>query len=575
MSVEDLGKRVRAPPGYYSCLQGGKLHMEESKIKMADSKSGKPKITRSRGSRGSKKSLASEEDKMAEMDRRSEELGKELEALETQDGYSKHLHVLAKKGQIEFIEDIEVPADIEKEEVWQKANEDHAKEGEVIKVRMERLRRKKELCEIKHKLREQRLVLLQEEKQLELQEKQRQIQLGAHWLQMEKAEHDMQMKWDQQQRDMEEFEKSKRLSGWVHDAAVHVSRGDVASVRSKEIKGVPSASVQRLTKGSQMGTGKSDKKAMIVESKLMQNSNNLRSEAMTGVHHLNRLGLLPNYGIQEERDPSVTQLPTQDKGCGLGARPKEVHGRDLWEHLSLAEERGKDVNAPMHGLGLNVDAPGEKSDKVKVKSGKFAKSHQELQREESWPHLNVLRQYARRTTFDQMDFDVFVAGESRIILAMMHRNQARAVGRLKVLCKVGHWLCKCKDWSAVRTIYEAIIESVEMGDADWMSNFDVYESLLPPSPSVLANIKKIQEEQMQKEKERESKKRETENKKTEVFWCKEFQKGSCAEAGPHMAQLKPEDKPVWVAHICAMCWQKDRAKRSHPESDASCPNKKP
>lgn len=95
--------------------------------------------------------------------------------------------------------------------------------------------RKEELLERKHRLREQRLNLMKQEKDLELKEKARQIQLGAEWLKLQQAEYDKDQKWKLQQREMEEFENSKRIGGWVHEAAVHVSRGDVASVKSREI----------------------------------------------------------------------------------------------------------------------------------------------------------------------------------------------------------------------------------------------------------------------------------------------------------------------------------------------------
>lgn len=169
-----------------------------------------------------------------------------------------------------------------------------------------------------------------------------------------------------------------------------------------------------------------------------------------------------------------------------------------------------------------------------------------------------------------MDFDAYVAGETRIILSMMARDQQRATGRLKVLCKIAHWFCHSKDWSSIRNIFEAKIESVEMGENDWTSQFEHYEAL----PSVLVNLKKLQDEHMQKEKDKEAKKKEAENKKAELFWCKDFQKNACTESGAHMAQLKADEKPVWVVHICATCWQKDKVKRSHPEIDQGCPHKK-
>ena len=38
---------------------------------------------------------------------------------------------------------------------------------------------------------------------------------------------------------------------------------------------------------------------------------------------------------------------------------------------------------------------------------------------------------------------------------------------------------RCKDWSVIRGLYEAIIESVEMGEAQWTDCFDHYEMMVP------------------------------------------------------------------------------------------------
>lgn len=487
MSTEVRGTRKRAPVGFYSNLHQGFVG---DKLQMADGQEHKGKTKAKHksksSSKGSKKSVRSmdEHDSMADMDKESVELGKELDELEHKDAHSKHLHALALKGQIQFIEDIDAPEELEKDEVWDKTVGEHEKEKGIIQVRLERLERKKQLMETKHQLRQQRLLLMQQEKELELQEKQRQMELGAKWLEMEKAEHEVQQGWYRQQRELEEFQKSKRLDGWVHDAAVHVSRGDVASMKSRDGKD-RGASVNRLVKRAKEGDrGEMKRKgaSLMAEGRSMMQNKSTTQGPLTGIKHLDKLGLLPSYGMEGE--PSEVQFPLQD----MGVRPKDVLGKDPWEQLSQCGEVGKNKHDSMH---MVMGAQGEKVDKLeraKVKSGKYAKSHQDLVREESWPHLNALKQYAKRTTFDQMEFDLFVAGETRIIQAMMHKDVRRAQGRLKVLCKISHWLCRCKDWSSVRTIYESIIESVEMGEMDWTDAFDYYESLLPPPPSVLLNL---------------------------------------------------------------------------------------
>lgn len=578
MSREGAAKgRSRAPAGYYSDLAKGDVKaskmeeqqkMEEPR-KHDEDKSVKGK-TKGRSRAGSKassqKGLRVEEGLEAQLDQESEDLAKELDDLEKLDGRSKALHKLAVSGEIQFIEDYEPRIELEKEEVWRKENEEHDQEENTIEVRLQRLQRKQELMERKHHLRQKRLLLMKEEKAMELKEKLRQIELGAEWLRMEKEEHEVDQKWQQQQRDMENFQNSKRVQGWVHQAAVHVSRGDMASMKSGKSKKKEEQMVSENRKVKEMQEMGREVRppGVMEESKLLQTKSCLLQQPDTGVQHLKRIGVLPSYGVDMDGERGH-RLPKQNRSKMHGYEPREAFG-DQWEIGSEREDGGKKVHS-LDGEGV---VKGDK-EKNKIKSGKFAKSHQDLLREEKWPHLNVLRQYSKRVAFDQMEFDMFTAGETRIILSMCRKNPERGLGRLRVFSRICHWMCKCKDWQAVRNIFEAIIEQVELGDMDWDSNIDAFEALLPPPPSVLAQLRKGQEE-VSKDKDR---KKEGDTKKVgEVFWCKDFQKGVCTESGPHMAQLKPDEKPVWVVHICALCWQKDKVKRSHHEGDSTCPNKK-
>ena len=62
-------------------------------------------------------------------------------------------------------------------------------------------------------------------------------------------------------------------------------------------------------------------------------------------------------------------------------------------------------------------------------------------------------------------------------------------------------------------------------------------------------------------------------KLNEIYWCKEYQRSACAEKAPHMASIKPDEPQVLVLHTCATCWQQDKHRKEHPESDENCPHK--
>ena len=124
---------------------------------------------------------------------------------------------------------------------------------------------------------------------------------------------------------------------------------------------------------------------------------------------------------------------------------------------------------------------------------------------------------------------------------------------------VAHWLCKCKDWNTVRGLYEAVLESIELGEETWLSDFSHYESMIP-------TIFKPES----RDKER-SELRKCDKEKVKVFWCKNYQRNNCTESSPHMAQVRPEDPPVPVLHLRASCLQPEGKRVEHPE--AECPAK--
>ena len=100
----------------------------------------------------------------------------------------------------------------------------------------------------------------------------------------------------------------------------------------------------------------------------------------------------------------------------------------------------------------------------KVKSGKFAKSNVNIVRQEQWPHMAVSKKYIKCTSFDTMEYEAFIAGESRIIYTMLNQGDSNGVGRLRVLTLITHWYGRTKNWPMVRSLCETIMEEVEMGD---------------------------------------------------------------------------------------------------------------
>ena len=189
--------------------------------------------------------------------------------------------------------------------------------------------------------------------------------------------------------------------------------------------------------------------------------------------------------------------------------------------------------------------------------------------------MGVSKKYIRRPTYDNMDFETFVAGESRIIYSMLCKmtERGRATGRLRVLVLMSHWYAKSRNMALIRTLYEGIMEEIESGEKDWNSDFSGYETMVTaaatPGASNVAGAGGSLNSSTNATKTDEKKK-----SSNDVFWCKDYQHGKCTQTPPHMAQIKPDEMPVPVMHICAACWQHGRRRKEHPESDCITPAKK-
>ena len=191
--------------------------------------------------------------------------------------------------------------------------------------------------------------------------------------------------------------------------------------------------------------------------------------------------------------------------------------------------------------------------KAQIKSGKFAKTNITIQKQEIWLHTAISKKYARRTTFDNLEFEAFVAGEAKIILHLLNSGEP-IQGRLQVLSLIADWLCRCKHWPTVRGLYGSIIEEIELGKRSWDDDFSNYEAMLSSCQVNHDNGNHI------------------ERGRKEVYWCKNFQVGTHKQNPPHMAQLKNDEPPVPVVHICVHCWSTSHKRKDHMEMD--CPLKK-
>ena len=163
----------------------------------------------------------------------------------------------------------------------------------------------------------------------------------------------------------------------------------------------------------------------------------------TGLDRAKHMGLVPQH-VHDTTVPTTSGrniTPAELKKLQSQAGGSKLDG--VLPTSTDTEDQGKENNPVTICAGCSTC---REKDKV-VKSGKYVKSNIKIKQQQQWPHINVLRKYVKRPAFDAMEFEAFIAGETRIILSMEDPEEAR--GRLSLLCKLAHWYCKCKDWPAI------------------------------------------------------------------------------------------------------------------------------
>ena len=276
-----------------------------------------------------------------------------------------------------------------------------------------------------------------------------------------------------------------------------------------------------------------------------------------GFAHIDRIGLLPTQ---------LQHLAERDRAAHGHQYPEGEAGNTLVQLDGPPHENPLDVNTSFQYTHRPRETEQQKcqcTGKTSIKTGKFAKFHNNLVRQEVWPHVGISKKYVKKPSFDSLEFEQFVAGETRIIYTMLHKadERQRGMGRLRLLVLLAHWQCKCKNWPALRAMYEGIVDEIEQGDKDWDDDFSGHETMLASFivQSGVAPADKVKIDDKRKS-------------PAEVYWCKDYQNNKCTQTAPHLAQIKLGEAAVMVQHICAACWA-NKKRQEHPESDANCPSK--
>lgn len=196
--------------------------------------------------------------------------------------------------------------------------------------------------------------------------------------------------------------------------------------------------------------------------------------------------------------------------------------------------------------------------KVVLKSGIHESSGGAVQRQVIWPHsmlgAKFLPSMDSKIIYHDLDERLLTIGELSIIKSGKISESER-VARIEILedilFNVPHF-----EWSALLRFHATILSGIEKGLYKFGDDFSsLGNQILRPYPKRRAVVPKPLPIKAGED--------------TRVFFCKDYNKGSCSMGDKHSTSFN--GKKFNVRHICAKCWLKNKVQNNHPESSVSCP----
>ena len=548
--MSERPRRATAVKDYNQLVKGMSTHGNKGEGSVKSGRSGRSK----KSTKGQANATVGEE--IQQLDDKLTEIQKQI------DSDPAYLTILdesiRKKFGEEYMTEAPIPPDLSDDKMFEELRKTHEEELVLMEKREIQLARRQELINYRDKLAMKRAQVEARVEEQKLQEREVAMKCAKRMLEVEKKkaeiakqeetlrkEGKLYYKPDEAKSEVPPEDSALRTERWVLQGAVggivEPNEVEMESKKRKPTTSIAPSEGQISLTGSQVVIRDLKKQLEQTQRQLQVQTQQVKEDHLTripgGIDRLKQMGLVSQQAA-EELVPPQQLLPTEKE------KKKLCENED--DYLA---NTGKDNL--IDSTGGAITCTNCVMEKSKIKSGKYVKSNIHLKVQEQWPHLNVMRKYTKRTTFESKDFETLVAGETKIILEMRDKQASR--GRMDLLCKLAHWLCRCKDWGAVKGLYEAILESIELGEENWYSDFSHYEMMLPP-----VKIERTETPQR--------------HHKSDIYWYKPFQKGICTERHPHMAQLKADEPPVPVQHICAACLQRDGGRSEHAEVE--CPVKR-
>ena len=187
----------------------------------------------------------------------------------------------------------------------------------------------------------------------------------------------------------------------------------------------------------------------------------------------------------------------------------------------------------------------------KYKSGMLAKPTDNIKTVETWPHYNLHYEYAAKPVeFNQISFEQYIAGETKTIMSCSDVLEIK--GRLNLMFRLAHLKQKGYGWNSLRSLYAAVVRSIEMHESAWTADWRHIEEMVIDvlDRNVTGKV--------------------SGKRQGDMWFCRDFNRSDgCDLQAPHEAYINK--KKWWVKHMCATCWQKGQGVKVHAEVDPACP----
>ena len=266
---------------------------------------------------------------------------------------------------------------------------------------------------------------------------------------------------------------------------------------------------------------------------------------------------------QEGSSQNQERIPGRDKR-GRSRDRRTSRRQDDWEDVRRAEEgfssrtnwtrsHSRDESFATSSSGSSKGKPSSHNSLRSRKSGLTQKGTDRVRYPQTWPHTTLQDEMClRHLSFEELDFRLFIAGELEIVTSL-GITQLEKQGRLELMKQLAYFNGSYP-WATLRNVYVSIVRKIELGTRTWGSNF---------TPEFQLILTKLGIGSSKGKPKTEGKKTDNKTDSDRIWFCHEYQKGTCTQGDQHSALIR--GRTVSVKHICAKCWIKRRTIALHPE----------